>query len=231
MTRRQRRDRQIEAVADGEALPEGRLDDPADRDALRAAIELRASRPGAGDPAPEFLEGLRDTLLTERAGQRGPAPSGVSRRSVVSGAVAAGLVGAAGVTGAVLDRTISDRGGSSPEAQSTIEPDRGVWVRIAATDEVPAGEPVRFTTPTLTGFVSRHGDQLVGVSGACTHQGCLLRPDVEAGRLDCPCHRTAFGYDGSVLFSQLRNQPVPLPRVQTRERGGQVEIYAPEPNA
>ena len=36
------------------------------------------------------------------------------------------------------------------------------------------------------------------LSGVCTHLGCVLKPNIDSGSLDCPCHRTAFGLDGSV---------------------------------
>jgi Rieske Fe-S protein len=55
-----------------------------------------------------------------------------------------------------------------------------------------------------------------------------LQLNQPAGRLDCPCHRTAFGVDGRVMFSQLETPPPTLPRIQVRGRNGQVEAFLPQ---
>ena len=84
MTRRKRQaDRQFDAVAEGRRLPEGRLDDPEDVDALRAAIELRAAVPAADLPSEAFVAGLRDRLAREAAPT---VPVTVSRRSLLASA-------------------------------------------------------------------------------------------------------------------------------------------------
>jgi Rieske Fe-S protein len=62
----------------------------------------------------------------------------------------------------------------------------------------------------------------------CTHLGCLLRTNAEAGRLDCPCHRTSFAPDGTVEFSQLSPAPRPLPTIGVRNRAGAVEVFVPD---
>jgi len=105
VTRRKRQaDRQFDAVAEGRRLPEGRLDDPEDVDALRAAIELRGAVPAADLPSEAFVAGLRDRLAREAAPT---VPVTVSRRSLLAsaGAVAAGAV-AAGAAGVALDRAV-----------------------------------------------------------------------------------------------------------------------------
>jgi Rieske Fe-S protein len=55
----------------------------------------------------------------------------------------------------------------------------------------------------------------------------LLQENAQAGRLDCPCHRTSFGLDGKVLFSQLHNQPAALPQIQARRQDGNIEVWVP----
>ena len=60
--------------------------------------------------------------------------------------------------------------------------------------------------------------------GVCTHLGCVLRPNVEGGSLDCPCHRTVFAWDGSVRRHQLQSRPANLPTIKSRIREGQVEV-------
>ncbi len=46
-------------------------------------------------------------------------------------------------------------------------------------------------------------------------------------RLVCPCHGATFALDGTVLAHKL---PIPLealPRIEVREAGGAVQVYAP----
>jgi Rieske Fe-S protein len=108
-----------------------------------------------------------------------------------------------------------------------LAPSEGAWVPVGSVSDVSEGSAKRFTTAAVVGFVSEHDGKLLAVSGACTHLGCLLQPNAPAGRLDCPCHRTSFGYDGRVLFSQLDTAPPPLPRIQARRSAGAVEVFVP----
>lgn len=215
-------DRLVEAVLEGEPLPAGRLEDPEDREELRAAIALRAARPGADLPSEEFVTRLRHELQDD--GASGVKGRGLSRRALI----AAAGVAAGGLAGAAIDHSLVGSGGSSNRhTQTAIVPDQTEWVAVASAAEVANGNTTRFATPRLIGFVSEHGGEVVAVSGVCTHQGCLLQPNNAAGRLDCPCHRTAFGLDGRVLFSQLKDQPAPLPTLTTRRNGDTVEVQVP----
>jgi hypothetical protein len=51
---------------------------------------------------------------------------------------------------------------------------------------------------------------------------------VRAGRLDCPCHPTSFGSNGSLPFSQLADQPVLSPRTAVSAEGDQVQVFLPD---
>jgi Rieske Fe-S protein len=219
-----RRRRPSEAVADNEAIPAGPVDDD-EAAALRAAIELRSAQPAADLPAPEFVEGLR-RRLGELESEGAPAPMG-RRRFLAAAGAGAGAV-AAGVAGVVVDRTLLHQP-SAPEdaAPGPLEPAAGAWVRVAGTGEV-AGRTVPFATGSMAGFVTERDGGLVAVSGACTHQGCLLRLNEADRRLDCPCHRTAFDAEGRLLFHQLAAAPRPLPRLQVRRNGDDVEVLLPE---
>jgi Rieske Fe-S protein len=208
---RRNRPRPSEAVADHAPIPAGAIDDE-EAEALRAAIELRAAQPAADLPSPEFVDGLRRRLgELESEG----APARVGR--------------AAGVAGAVVDRTLLHQPSSAPTpvAQGTLEPAAGQWVRIAGAGDV-AGRTVSFAKPGVVGFVTERSGDLVAVTGACSHQGCLLRLNEAADRLDCPCHRTAFSAQGQVLFHQLDSAPAPLARLQVRRNGDAVEVLLPE---
>jgi Rieske Fe-S protein len=217
----------VDAVADGHALPAGRLDDPDDVDALRMAIELKSAQPAADLPSEEFVAKLRRDLADEGAP---PGRRGISRRAVLTSAgVAAGAV-AAGAVGVALDRTVLHANtGSGTRRSASLDPVDGEWLGVASDTDLAGGAPQRFATATLVGFVTATGDDLVAVSAACTHQGCILNANDAAGRFDCPCHRTAFAHDGRLLFSQLPDAPAPLTRLQVRRRDGNVEVYVPRP--
>jgi cytochrome b6-f complex iron-sulfur subunit len=233
MRRRKRRvDDLVEGILGGAPTPAGDLADPDDAEVLRAAIELRAARPGADLPSEEFLVQLRrriqhETRTTETTPAARPA---LSRRLLL--AAGSGAV-AAGVAGALADRAVL-HGSDGPDqppvagpASRTLVPNQGTWEQVASTADLTPGQAHRFATPRVIGFVSEHQGELVAVSGACTHLGCLLQANNEAGRLDCPCHRTAFGLDGSVAFSQLDTQPAHLPTIQVRRRGEAIEALLP----
>jgi cytochrome b6-f complex iron-sulfur subunit len=216
----------VEAVLAGEALPAGRLD--ADEvEALRTAIELRAARPAADLPEEEFVTGLRQRLAAASSedgeGSRPPVP----RRLFLAGA--AGAV-AAGLVGALAESVLRPASSAHPAAAAgVVVPDAGQWVPVATVSGVEGGQVQRFATATTVGFVTEQNGALSAVGGACTHQGCLLQLNQAAGRLDCPCHRTAFGLDGKVMFSQLSTRPSALPVIRVRNRDGQVEAFlAPE---
>jgi Rieske Fe-S protein len=220
--RKRHLDRQLQSIVDGEPLPAGRVEDPDDVEALRAAIALRAGRPAADLPSAEFLAGLHEKLREEQ--EPLTARRGVSRRALI----AAGGVAAAAAAGVAVDRNLLTRGpGKGPSSVTAdLAPDGGAWLPVSSVTDVEAA-PQRFATASVVGFVTEHEGSVQAVSGACTHLGCLLQPNSAAGRLDCPCHRTSFGYDGRVLFSQLATAPAPLPRIQARKRAGTVEVFVP----
>lgn len=223
MKRRKRDvDRQLQSIIDGDALPAGQVEDPDDVEALRAAIALRAGRPAADLPGDDFLTALHERLREEQ--QPPTTRRGVSRRALI----AAGGVAAAAAAGVAVDRNLlSQSAGKSPSSVAAdLAPNEGAWVPVSSVSDVEAA-PQRFTTASVVGFVTEQQGSLLAVSGACTHLGCLLKANSPAGRLDCPCHRTSFGFDGRVLFSQLDTAPAPLPRIQARKRAGTVEVFVP----
>ncbi|HEY4411065.1 MAG TPA: Rieske (2Fe-2S) protein [Acidimicrobiia bacterium] len=228
-----RRRRAVDAVFEDQAIQAGRPE-PGDVDLLRTAIELRSADPGAGVPREEFVDSLRDRLAAELDAGSSTASAApveirrVPRRALLAGAGAV----AAGVAGVMLDRTLlgGSGNGETPEAagpSAEIEPIAGTWVPVAPAAALADGGAQRFSTPTVVGFVSQEGNELRAVSGACTHQGCLLKLNVDAGRLDCPCHRTAFALDGRTLFHQLAAAPAPLPHLKARRAGDQIEVFVP----
>jgi Rieske Fe-S protein len=223
-----RADDLVERTLEGSALPTGSVD-PDDADVLRAAIELRAGRPGADLPDADFVTRLRNQVAA--SAEADPPASAArerwSRRSLLARAAAVAVGGAA--VGGAVEHAASDGGGAPAEqASGPLDPNSGAWVQVADESDLSGGESRRFDTNAVIGFVTQHRGELVAVSGVCTHLGCQLKANADAGRLDCPCHRTSFAPDGSVEFSQLTPSPRPLPTLQVRNRDGAVEVFVPE---
>jgi len=196
-------------------------DDAAD---MRTAIELRAARPGSGAAGEEFVADLRRRLATELDEDDGAVvPLRSGRRRVLQ----FGSVAAAGLAvGAVASRVAST---AADVAEGPLVPNDGTWMRVAASTELPDGAVRGFEVDGVTGFVRRDGGQVAAVSGICTHQGCALRLDAPARELRCPCHRTSFAVNGTLVSHQLPTPPRALPALSVREADGGIEVLAPPP--
>jgi cytochrome b6-f complex iron-sulfur subunit len=203
---------------------------PDDVDAMRAAIELNSAQPGAALPRAEYVSDLHRRLadqLDETDATVELAAARLSRRRVIGGI---GAAAAAAVVGGVVDRELLNSGSSPtvPKAQELV-PDEGAWQPVVAAANLGDGQVARFATASTIGFVVNDNGNLSAISGVCTHQGCLLRHNEAAGRLDCPCHRASFSLQGDVLRQQFRQPLPPLPHIQVREANGQIEINDAHP--
>jgi cytochrome b6-f complex iron-sulfur subunit len=189
---------------------------PDEMDAIQAAAEVGSLRPGADLPRREFIDRLGRELRSRMESQ--PPPGVVTRRALLR---TAGLAAAAGVAGAVVDRTLLT---GSVGNQATLTPDNGSWRPVAAIADLPSGTALRFSSGSVEGVVVNDGRTIKAVSAVCTHQGCLLRLDAAAHRLRCPCHPTIFSVTGTLLSHQLPTPPANLPALQARVRDGQIEV-------
>jgi nitrite reductase/ring-hydroxylating ferredoxin subunit len=185
-------------------------------EALQAAVELRTAQPGADLPDREFIDRLGRQLRSRMEPKH--QPIGMTRRTLLR---SAGLAAAAGVAGAVIDRTIVSQPAGG---QATLTPNGGTWRPVAALADVPVGQALRFSSGSVEGVLVNDGGAIKAVSAVCTHQGCLLRLDAAAHRLQCPCHPTVFALTGKLVSSHLPVPPANLPAVQARIRGGQIEV-------
>jgi nitrite reductase/ring-hydroxylating ferredoxin subunit len=212
---RSRRPRRFKASEDDAAM-------------VRAAITLRAARQGSGEPTDEFVASLHRKLAAELD----PPPerrAAAARRTFLRAAAATGGAVAAVAAGAGIDHAVTSRTapGPVPAAGGTLVPSHGTWLTVAYGADLPNGAVRPFTVNAVTGFIERADGQLRAVSGICTHQGCRLAFAARSAQLVCPCHGATFALDGTVLSHEL---PVPLealPRLEVREVGGAVQVYAP----
>jgi cytochrome b6-f complex iron-sulfur subunit len=189
---------------------------PEEMAALQAAVELRSLRPDEDLPEADFIDRLRRQVRARIEPQQ--PRYGITRRGLLR---TAGLAAAAGVAGAVVDRTLVSQ---PSQQQATLTPDNGTWRPVARLADVPAGAALRFSSGSVEGIVVNDGRAIKAVSAVCTHQGCLLQLDALASRLHCPCHPTVFSLTGKLVSYQLPTPPRNLPTLEARVRDGQIEV-------
>jgi nitrite reductase/ring-hydroxylating ferredoxin subunit len=97
--------------------------------------------------------------------------------------------------------------------------------RIVGLNELDVGGAVGFRYPTADDpalLIRMTEDAYVAYASQCTHLQCPVLPQVEFGRLHCPCHAGYFDLaTGDVLAGPPRR---PLPRIGLKIQGG--AIYA-----
>jgi nitrite reductase/ring-hydroxylating ferredoxin subunit len=210
--------------------PRGFTPTPEEADALRAAVAMSAASAEDQGPRAEFVADLRSRLagVAGVAGDAGTAEARQvtplrGRRGLLIGTSAAAAAAAAAV---VVDRGLG--GTDHPTVSTTLDPaDGGSWHTVMASSDLPENGVAAFETSVVSGFVMRIAGALSARSGTCTHQGCRLGLNAPEKRLDCPCHRTFFSYDGTVIRSQLPDPPAPLPTFHVREVDGQIQVLLP----
>jgi nitrite reductase/ring-hydroxylating ferredoxin subunit len=201
---------------------------PAEQDeagALYAAAALKAARPGVDLPSAAFVAGLERKLGAEMV--RGTAAPGrgrrLSRRALLQ---VGGASAAAAVAGIVVDRAVFQQGAQrDPSAGPTsLVPKNGQWVPIVSLATLGAGQAVRFSSGGVEGFVVNIDGHIQAMSAVCTHMGCILRINLAAKRLDCPCHGASFDLHGAPLDGGYLDS---LPRLASRVRGDSIEVQVP----
>jgi cytochrome b6-f complex iron-sulfur subunit len=195
---------------------------------VRAAITLRAARPGSDEPREAFVAELHDRLAAELEAPPEPRAQPPTRRQFVQVASVAASAAALGAG------TVHALSGESPHRQSaerTLSPNLGEWRTVARTADVAEGDVRAFDLGSVVGFVTRTRGRVRAVSGICTHQSCRLAFQPSTRRLTCPCHNAAFALSGAVVTHQLRVAPAALPRLPVREVTGSVQVYAPPPGS
>jgi Rieske Fe-S protein len=97
--------------------------------------------------------------------------------------------------------------------------------RLAALEDVPVGGALTFTYPSLQDpcvLVRLSATVLVGYGQKCTHLSCAVRPVVDQGQLQCPCHEGVFDLGSGRPIAGPPRRPLPLVHLQVREG----QIYA-----
>lgn len=101
-------------------------------------------------------------------------------------------------------------------------------LRAAAAEIVVAGPVERFAPGTVTAFpggsfylVRLADGGFLALDRTCTHLGCTVPWNAEAGRFACPCHASTFDITGAVLAPPA---PRPLDLYRVRIENGVVKV-------
>ncbi len=118
--------------------------------------------------------------------------------------------------------------------QPSAAAQKNEWLKVAAIDSLPIGQPVdkRFLAETREAYlhntvlrsvwVIRHSPENITVfSPMCTHLGCHYLWNGQAERFECPCHASVFALDGSVLGGPA---PRPLDTLKTKIENGELLV-------
>ncbi|GET27448.1 cytochrome b6 [Prolixibacter sp. NT017] len=70
-------------------------------------------------------------------------------------------------------------------------------------------------------IINTAADGIVALSSICTHKGCTVGYDKAHKDILCPCHRSEFAFDGSVLQGPATK---PLPKYKVTRNGDTLTI-------
>lgn len=160
-------------------------------------------------PAMPTTLGRVSTSSTRASARRAPGGAVTRRRAL--GAIGVGACTACGLAAC------------APEDEGY----GGAGDPVAATEDAISLAELPENTTTLVNFggqqpyvaiVRGTGQDVRGMSGYCTHQGCAVA--MKDGELDCPCHGSAF--DASTGEPLHGPASTPLPEVPLRIEGDTV---------
>jgi Rieske Fe-S protein len=161
-----------------------------------------------------------------------------SRRALLAaGAIsAASLVVGAGIEHAV--EQIHQQKTSTPpyHSNSAFLLDQNVpttWYLVTTLEELGDGA-VRFATNAIVGYVihldsdDEESEQIIALSAACTHMGCIVQWSDKDRQLHCPCHNGQFDEYGKPTGAASRALYLTsLPRLHTKVENGNVYVAVP----
>ncbi len=133
-----------------------------------------------------------DDMAARREDRQSSAGAPLKRRTFL-------LAGGASALGAVL---IAAGCGSGSGAEPDGGPDAGPdgddgpdGILVGSVDDFPVDSVSLIDASDL--IVGRDAAGLYAMSAICTHQGCSI--NVSDDRLPCPCHGSAFDFEGGVI--------------------------------
>lgn len=178
----------------------------------------------------------------------------LSRRGLLVGGTAAAAASFAAGVG--IDRVIEAASGGAPAASTQAGPwaeslvpgnVASQWLFVTTVAKL-GDQAVRFASDSIVGYVlraSNAGDaseanwegagkpaqggqeQIIALSAACTHMGCIVQWQSSDQKFHCPCHGGLFMEDGSADTSSSKLYLRPLPQLETKIEQGNIYVRIP----
>lgn len=212
--------------------------------AYRMALLFHAATPGVCEPDAQFAEQLQARLEAEVQARRNrPASksaqvsSGVpQRRRVLRRALLTGgaVAAASALVGVGVEQHLASQS-SQADATLHVAGSPTNWFFVMNVADL-ANQAVKFVSDQMVGYVVRSdgtgGDpakkgQIVAMSAACTHMGCIVDWSSEERRYHCPCHGGVFNEDGGIDLDVSSLYLRPLPRLDVKVEGGKIYVRVP----
>ena len=223
----------------------------------RLAMLFHAATPEVGEPDAEFAAQLHIRLEKELQALKqdsppvGPTPTGIPattplptipkhkrrlpRRLLLAGSVSVAASLAVGVAGEhMVDMAMLHRTSQEVTIKLASPMD---WFPVTTVAEM-GNQAVKFKTEdqsgsvSLTGYVVRSDStekgQIIAMSAACTHKGCIVAWSGEDRRFHCPCHGGIFSENGGIDASSSSLYLSPLPRLDVKvDTDGKIYVRMP----
>jgi len=170
----------------------------------------------------------------------------VSRRSLLAGSAVAAASLATGVSlGAALQQSQPDQVASVPTqhfyGNVPLVPDTvpSTWHYVTTLAELGTSA-MKFSIDTLVGYVILNDgdgnrddpdgddhDNVIAMSAACTHMGCIVQWDDSDRLFHCPCHGGLFTAYGNPTVGGHLRYLTSLPRLNTKVINGEIYVQVP----
>lgn len=225
------------------ASPENAEPRSAFADALKAQLlDARKQQAHVSEPTKEQQNVPTPPIQTPPTSINSPTTSAkrpvrfFSRRNLLTG----GAVAAASlVIGVGAEHVIDQRIAANDKDTSPTQPpsthlaiDSTIstrWQFVTTLAEL-GQEAIRFVSDAVIGYVIRdaaQSEQIIALSAACTHMGCIVQWNDADHSFHCPCHSAFFAANGTHIRLNYRYALPPLPKLNTKVEDGKVYVEVP----
>jgi Rieske Fe-S protein len=155
----------------------------------------------------------------------------VSRRALLTGGsvAAASLLAGAGIDHVITEQQANNT--STYQNPPLVANIPTTWQFVAPIAQL-GSEAIRFTAAAVIGYVIRQEsqtttEQVIAVSAACTHMGCIVQWQENTKQFLCPCHGGAFDKQGTPVPTNNQLYFTSLPRLETKIENGNIYVKVP----
>ncbi len=153
-----------------------------------------------------------------------------SRRALLTGGAIAAASVVAGTTAAAVDLAVEPD--TLPDYPTRLALDSNVattWLSVTTVADL-GKNAVSFGNDKLKGYViyDDDNDQIIAMSAACTHMGCIVQWQEKERQFHCPCHNGVFSEYGKPVPTAGRVRYLAsLPRLETKVENGKISVKVP----